>query len=60
MLFVIAGKVIFYAETNADLSNLGCALPVIRLHGVSNTYPPQKKSFMMLRHMEKEFGDDYR
>jgi hypothetical protein len=52
--------VIFYAETTADLSSLPCALPVIRLHGVANAYPPQKKSFMMLRHMHKHFGDNFR
>ncbi len=57
---ISSGKVLFYAETNADLTNLPCALPVVRLHGVTNTYPPQKKSFMMLRHMDKEFGDKFR
>ncbi len=50
----------FYAETNADLSDLSCSLPVVRLHGVANSYPPQKKSFMMLRHMQREFGDKFR
>ena len=54
------GKVVFYAETTADLSGLPCSLPVVRLHGVANAYPPQKKSFMMLRHMQREFGDSFR
>ena len=28
-----------------------CNVPIVRLRGVKDTYPPQKKSFLMLRHM---------
>jgi len=54
------GKVIFYTETNVDEANLPCNLPTVRLHGVENVYPPQKKSFMMLRHMQIHFGEKFR
>ena len=65
---------IFYAEeaendvaaipskswTRQDLSFEDCNIPLVRLRGVTNSYPPQKKSFLMLRHMAVHFSHKYR
>ena len=52
----IPGKVIFFTSENSPISG---ELPVVRLHGVDDSYPPQKKSFMMLSHMWNNYKDDY-
>ena len=65
---------IFYAEeaendvaavpskswTQQNLSFEDCNIPLVRLRGVTNSYPPQKKSFLMLRHMAVHFSHKYR
>ena len=65
---------IFYAEeaendvagvppnswTQQDSSFEDCNIPLVRLRGVTNSYPPQKKSFLMLRHMAVHFSHKYR
>ena len=65
---------IFYAEeaennvagvppnswTQQDLSFEDCNIPLVRLRGVTNSYPPQKKSFLMLRHMAVHFSHKYK
>lgn len=34
-------------------------LPLVRLPGVDDTYPPQKKSFLMLKYMWENYGDKF-
>ena len=65
---------IFYAEegendvagvpsnswTQQDLSFEDCNISLVRLRGVTNSYPPQKKSFLMLRHMAVHFSHKYK
>ena len=61
-LLLFQGTVLFYAEGKDDLQYPkannstsmpfeDCNFPIVRLRGVRDTYPPQKKSFLMLRHM---------
>lgn len=45
----IPGKVLFFVSESTVTEHKD--LPVIRLKGVDDTYPPQKKSFAMLRWM---------
>lgn len=45
----IPGQVVFFVAENTVVSSPD--LPVVRLIGVDDTYPPQKKSFAMLRWM---------
>ena len=64
---------IFYAEeeentkaedkgisTNAHEIFDDCNIPLVRLRGVTNAYPPQKKSFLMLRHMAVHFSEKFK
>ncbi|XP_067827755.1 LOW QUALITY PROTEIN: chondroitin sulfate synthase 1 [Heptranchias perlo] len=44
----IPGKVEFFSSEGSDLS---LPLPLVALPGVDDTYPPQKKSFLMLKYM---------
>ncbi|KAK4293061.1 hypothetical protein Pmani_034213 [Petrolisthes manimaculis] len=52
----LPGKIAFFSSetstTNADI-------PLIRLNGVDDSYPPQKKSFMMLKYMAEHFGNHF-
>ncbi|XP_043194564.1 chondroitin sulfate synthase 1-like isoform X1 [Amphibalanus amphitrite] len=45
----------FTSETSGGPADL----PIVRLRGVTDQYPPQKKSFMMLKHMYENYGDKY-
>ncbi|XP_018025751.1 chondroitin sulfate synthase 1 [Hyalella azteca] len=48
----IPGKIAFFtSESSVTSSNI----PVVRLKGVDDTYPPQKKSFMMIKYMHDHF-----
>ncbi|XP_069767552.1 chondroitin sulfate synthase 1 [Narcine bancroftii] len=44
----VPGRVEFFSSEGSDLS---LPLPLVALAGVDDTYPPQKKSFLMLKHM---------
>lgn len=55
----IPGKVIFFSSEGSE-AVAPPDLPVIGLPGVDDSYPPQKKSFMMLKYMHDHFLDDYR
>lgn len=52
----INGKVMFFSS-EGSISNYG--VPVVALPGVDDSYPPQKKSFMMLKYMHDHFLDKY-
>ena len=44
---------IYHGDRSLALTDL----PIVRLRGVTDQYPPQKKSFMMLKHMYENYGD---
>lgn len=52
----VPGKILFFT---ADTQNSTEDLPVIPLRGVDDSYPPQKKSFMMLKYMSENYGDKF-
>ncbi|CAI5438270.1 unnamed protein product [Caenorhabditis angaria] len=53
----IPGKVlIFVAEGTQTIHE---DMPVIRLKGVDDTYPPQKKSFAMVKWLAENMADEY-
>ncbi|XP_006182727.3 chondroitin sulfate synthase 1 [Camelus dromedarius] len=52
----IPGKVEFFSSEGSDTS---IPIPVVPLRGVDDSYPPQKKSFMMLKYMHDHYLDKY-
>ncbi|KAG5272672.1 hypothetical protein AALO_G00168100 [Alosa alosa] len=55
----IPGKVEFFSSEGSDVVPLPSPLPVVSLAGVDDSYPPQKKSFMMLKYMHDHYLDKY-
>ncbi|CAJ0944265.1 unnamed protein product, partial [Mesorhabditis belari] len=53
----INGKVLFFVAENTE--SIYPDLPLVRLKGVDDTYPPQKKSFAMLRWMADNHIDNF-
>ncbi|CAD5210445.1 unnamed protein product [Bursaphelenchus xylophilus] len=53
----IPGKVLFFVAE--DTVSVYPEMPLVRLKGVDDTYPPQKKSFAMLRWMYDNHLDDF-
>lgn len=55
-----ASKLTFFSKLSPDNNYpKEAGLDVIALPGVDDTYPPQKKVFMMLKYMHDNFIDDY-
>uniref|UniRef100_A0A8C5M973 Hexosyltransferase n=1 Tax=Leptobrachium leishanense TaxID=445787 RepID=A0A8C5M973_9ANUR len=52
----IPGKVEFFSSEGSDTS---IPIPIVPLQGVDDSYPPQKKSFMMLKYMHDHYLDQY-
>lgn len=52
----LPGHVVFFTCASARAPP---ELPVVRLAGVDDTYPPQKKSFLMLKYMYDNFLDKF-
>ena len=52
----IPGKVEFFSSEGSDTS---ISIPVVPLRGVYDSYPPQKKSFMILNYMHDHYLDKY-
>lgn len=52
----IPGRVEFFSSEGSDTS---LPVPVVALQGVDDTYPPQKKSFLMLRYMYDHYLDHF-
>ncbi|XP_026528851.1 chondroitin sulfate synthase 1 [Notechis scutatus] len=52
----IPGKVEFFSSEGSDMS---LPIPIVSLPGVDDSYPPQKKSFMMLKYMHDHYLDKY-
>ncbi|MBN3310733.1 chondroitin sulfate synthase 3 [Amia ocellicauda] len=55
----IPGQVEFYSSEGSDLVPVSSPIPVVSLAGVDDSYPPQKKSFMMLKYMHDHYLDKY-
>ncbi|XP_061555523.1 chondroitin sulfate synthase 3 [Phycodurus eques] len=55
----IPGKVEFFSSAGSDHVRLPAPIPVISLPGVDDSYPPQKKSFMMLKYIHDHYLDKY-
>lgn len=55
----IPGKVEFFSSQGSQDIELAEALPIISLPGVDDSYPPQKKSFMMIKHMHDHYLDKF-
>ena len=54
-------KLVFFVASDCKVpASLQAVLPIIKIDGVSDqTYPPQRKVFMMLKYMYDHFIDDY-
>lgn len=46
----------FFSSEGSDTS---IPIPIVPLRGVDDSYPPQKKSFMMLKYMHDHYLDKY-
>ena len=56
----IPGDVIFFAGEESEGLNHNSEIPIVFLSGVhDDMYPPQKKSFMMLKYMHNFFSEQY-
>ncbi|XP_061888039.1 chondroitin sulfate synthase 3-like [Entelurus aequoreus] len=55
----IPGKVEFFSSDGSDSVDVPVPLPVVSLAGVDDSYPPQKKSFMMLKYIHDNYLDQY-
>ena len=49
------GSLAFFSSSSSRRTDL----PVVSLDGVDDSYPPQRKSMMMLKYMHDHFVDDY-
>ncbi|KAB7499534.1 Chondroitin sulfate synthase 1 [Armadillidium nasatum] len=52
----IPGDIGFFSSENSETE---VDIPLIKLKGVDDVYPPQKKSFMMIKYMYDNFINDY-
>lgn len=55
----IPGRVEFFSSEGSEKVVLPSPVPVISLSGVDDSYPPQKKSFMMLKYMHDHYLHQY-
>ncbi|XP_061590533.1 chondroitin sulfate synthase 3 [Cololabis saira] len=55
----IPGRVQFFSSAGSGGVDVGVPLPVVALDGVDDSYPPQKKSFMMLKYMHDHHLQQY-
>lgn len=55
----IQGRIGFYSSEGSEPPDNCPNLPLIALSKVDDSYPPQKKSFLMLEHMWQQHGDKY-
>ncbi|XP_016102856.1 chondroitin sulfate synthase 1 [Sinocyclocheilus grahami] len=52
----IPGKVEFFSSEGSDTT---IPIPIVALQNVDDSYPPQKKSFMMLKYMHDHYLDQF-
>lgn len=55
----LPGKIAFFSSESSTVPKNCPDLPLVPLSRVDDTYPPQKKSFMMLQYMWNNFGDRF-
>lgn len=55
----VPGRVMFYSSETSARPPGAADLPLVRLPTVDDSYPPQKKSFLMLQHMWDNYGEAY-
>ncbi|XP_076643494.1 chondroitin sulfate synthase isoform X2 [Halictus rubicundus] len=55
----LPGKIAFFSSESSTVPENCPDLPLVALPRVDDTYPPQKKSFMMLQYMWNNFGDRF-
>ncbi|KAK6631475.1 hypothetical protein RUM44_006002 [Polyplax serrata] len=55
----LPGKIAFFSSETSTLPNHRKDLPLVRLRHVDDSYPPQKKSFMMLQYIWENYGDRF-
>ncbi|XKL68382.1 hypothetical protein PGB90_003873 [Kerria lacca] len=55
----IPGKIAFFSSGVSVKPINAPHLPLVPLKGVDDSYPPQKKSFLMLQYMWEHFGNKY-
>lgn len=55
----IPGRVEFFSSAGSGRVHVPVHLPVVSLDGVDDSYPPQKKSFMMLKYMHEHHLHEY-
>lgn len=55
----IPGKVEFFSSSGSEVIPLPAPLPLVSLPGVDDAYPPQKKSFMMLKYIHDHYLDQF-
>ena len=54
----IPGRVMFFSSEGSE-RDAPADVPVVGIPGVDDAYPPQKKSFLLLKYMHDYFIDDY-
>lgn len=55
----VPGRVMFYSSETSVRPAAVADLPLVPLPTVDDSYPPQKKSFLMLQHMWDNYGGSY-
>ena len=55
----IPGKVIFFSGENSNYNSTSADDSFVALPGVQDTYPPQKKAFLMLKYMHDFYLDQF-
>ncbi|XP_074474227.1 chondroitin sulfate synthase 3 [Sebastes fasciatus] len=55
----IPGKVEFFSSSGSGSIHVPVPVPVVSLADVDDSYPPQKKSFMMLKYIHDHYLDQY-
>ncbi|XP_014273128.1 chondroitin sulfate synthase 1 isoform X2 [Halyomorpha halys] len=55
----VPGRIEFFSSYDSIPPPNDPLLPLVRLPGVDDSYPPQKKSFMMLQYMWERYGNSY-
>ena len=55
----VPGKVHFFSSADSVSEISDDQLPLVALPGVDDTYPPQKKSFMMLKFIYDNYADQF-
>lgn len=55
----LPGKIAFFSSEGSRVPENCPDLPLVALPQVDDSYPPQKKSFLMLKYMWQNFGDKF-